>query len=56
MDLKARLYEVPKVTIITLVPHNHLLITSNEGLGYEDLFSPVSNAFPHDEDFIAIIP
>lgn len=38
MISKARLYEVPSVTIVALVPHNHLLITSNEGWDMKSCF------------------
>jgi len=31
-------YEAPKVTIITFGLYQNLLITSNEGLEYEELF------------------
>ena len=56
MDSKAKTYESPKVTITTLCSNQCLLITSNEGLGYEDLFSPAPNAFSIDEDLFTIIP
>lgn len=56
MGSKAKPYEAPKVTITTFCSDQCLLITSNEGLEYEDLFSPVPTAFSIDEDPFAIIP
>ena len=56
MDSKAKAYEAPKVTIVSLGSHECLLVTSNEGLWYEDLFSPAANAFPPNEDPFAFIP
>ena len=50
------LYVAPKVTIVTIAPQNYLLITSNESLGYEDLFSQAPNAFPINEEPFEIIP
>ena len=56
MISKGMFYEAPKVIIITISPQNYLLITSNEGLGYEDLFSQAPNAFPINEEPFEIIP
>ena len=56
MTSERRIYEVPKVTVITLVPYKCLLITSNEGLGFEDLFTSAPNAFPLNEEPFEIIP
>lgn len=56
MDSKAKAYEAPKVVITSLGSHECLLVTSNEGLGYEDLFAPAPNAFSIDEDHFAILP
>ena len=56
MAPKTKAYEAPKVTIITLGSLQCLLVTSNEGLGYEDLFSPAANAFLPDEEPFEIIP
>ena len=56
MGSKAKAYEAPKVTITNLCSNNCLLITSNEGLGYEDLFTPAANAFLPDEEPFEILP
>lgn len=56
MAPKTKAYEAPKVTIITLGSRQCLLVTSNEGLGYEDLFSPAPNALPPNEEPFEIIP
>lgn len=56
MDSQTKVYEAPKVTIVSFNSQQCLLITSNEGLGYEDLFSPAPNAFSTDEDPFAILP
>ena len=55
MISKARIYEAPKVVVLYLVPYNQLLSTSNESLGYEDLFSPAPNMPCLDEEPFAIV-
>jgi hypothetical protein len=44
MNSNAGKYVSPKITVYTLKSQQCLLVASNEGLGYEDLFSmPVQN-------------
>lgn len=56
MGSNAKAYEAPMVAIVSLGSHECLLITSNEGLGYEDLFSLAPNAISIDEDPVTIVP
>ena len=56
MCSKAKAYEAPKVTITNLCSNQCLLITSNEGLGYEDLFSQAPNPLLINEESFESIP
>ena len=39
MDSKLGVYKAPKTTVVAILPRQCLLVTSNEGLDYEDLFA-----------------
>ena len=61
MKLEAGTYVSPKVTVYNLEPQLCLLVVSNEGLGYEDLFSmpaqnnPVNYPIINEEPFKIIL-
>lgn len=51
---KKRSYLSPNLTVVECEMYNHLLVASNEGLEFEDLFAPQVNSV--DEDFYPLLP
>lgn len=52
--VRRKKYQSPQLTVVRCELNNTILIASNEGLDFEDLFS--SNEVPTNEDSIIPLP